>query len=263
MTFSEHLDELRKMLMKVMAVVIGFMILAFCFKKEVFGFLLGPCEGTFFTFGIIRRLIGMFGGDSMLYTSTITLITTDISSQFMAHLSVSFYLGLLMASPYILYELMRYVTPALYERERRYAYRILGTVYVLFFAGMAASYCILFPVSCRFLASYSVSPDVSAMITLDSYMSLFISLTFLMGLVFQLPVIALSLAKMGIIDASWMSRYRRHAFLGILVVAAIITPPDILTLMIVALPLYLLYEASIFGVKLMGKGKANKMLKTA
>lgn len=148
------------------------------------------------------------------------------------------------------------------KKKKKYAYRLLLSVYILFFLGMVVSYWVLFPISCRFLASYSVSPDVKALISLDSYMSLFISLTILMGIVFQLPVLALSLAKMGLIDNKFMSRYRRHAFILIVVVAAIITPPDILTLIIVALPLYFLYEVSILGVRLFCR-KESKSLKLA
>ncbi len=251
LTFSEHLDELRKALTKISFTVIVFMVIIFCFKDNVFRFLLGPCESDFATFRILRKLLSLIRPDIPLYPGNIELITTDISSQFMAHLSVSFYLGIMIASPYILYELMRYVTPALYEKEKKYAYKILLAIYLLFFLGMVVSYWILFPISCRFLASYSVSPDVKALISLDSYMSLFISLTILMGVVFQLPVLALSFAKMGIIDNKFMSHYRRHAFILIVVIAAIITPPDILTLIIVALPLYFLYEVSIIGVKLL------------
>lgn len=261
LTFGEHLDELRKVLMKVACAVALFMIVVFCFKEEVFHFLLGPCESDFATFTILRNLIARINDNIVLYPGNIELITTDISSQFMAHLSVSFYLGIMLASPYILYELMKYVTPALYDKEKRYAYRLLLSVYILFFLGMLVSYWVLFPISCRFLASYSVSPDVKALISLDSYMSLFISLTILMGVVFQLPVLALSFAKMGIIDNKFMSRYRRHAFILIVVIAAIITPPDILTLIIVALPLYFLYEVSIIGVKLLCRREAKSYKK--
>lgn len=262
LTFGEHLDELRKVLTKVACAVAVFMILVFCFKDEVFQFLLGPCESNFATFTVLRNLIARINDNIVLYPENIELITTDISSQFMAHLSVSFYLGIMLASPYILYELMRYVAPALYDKEKKYAYRLLLSVYILFFLGMLVSYWVLFPISCRFLASYSVSPDVKALISLDSYMSLFISLTILMGIVFQLPVLALSLAKMGLIDNKFMSHYRRHAFILIVVVAAIITPPDILTLIIVALPLYFLYEVSILGVRMLCR-KESKSLKLA
>ena len=249
LTFEEHLDELRKMLMKVSLCVVFFMGLIFCFKETVFGFLLAPCQSDFISFRILRELIGKFGIETNIYTNNVELITTDISSQFMAHLSASFYIGLLLASPYVLYELMRYITPALYDNEKKYASRILVAVYGLFVLGMVISYLVLFPVSCRFLSSYNVSPDVKALISLDSYLSLFVSLTFLMGLVFQLPVIAISLAKRGLINSSLMTNYRKHAFILIVVLAAIITPPDILTLIIVSIPLYLLYEVSVLGVK--------------
>lgn len=262
LTFSEHLDELRMVLTKVACAIVAFMILVFCFKDEVFRFLLGPCETDFATFDILRKVLSNFKGDVTIYPDNIELITTDISSQFMAHLSVSFYLGIMLASPYILYELMRYVAPGLYDKEKKYAYRMLTTVYFLFFLGMVVSYYVLFPISCRFLATYSVSPDVKALISLDSYMSLFISLTILMGVVFQLPVIALSLAKMGLIDGHMMKKYRRHAFILIVVIAAIITPPDILTLIIVSLPLYILYEASILGVRVLNR-KQSKSLNLA
>lgn len=257
LTFGEHLDELRKALIKVSCVILGFMVLVFCFKDSVFSFLLGPCDSSFPTFELLRSLVRKISSSAEIYPGNIDLITTDISSQFMAHLSVSFYLGILLASPYILYEIMKYVAPALYDNEKKYAFRILGAVYCLFFLGMLVSYWILFPVSCRFLASYNVSSDVKALISLDSYMSLFISLTVLMGIVFQLPVIALSLAKMGVIDHSLMTTYRRHAFILIVVIAAIITPPDILTLVIVSLPLYILYEASIVGVRIICRKKLN------
>lgn len=259
LTFGEHLEELRNAFIKVSCAVLIFMILVFCFKESVFRLLLGPCDSNFPTFELLRRLVRNFSPSVEIYPGNIELITTDISSQFMAHLSVSFYLGILLASPYILYELMRYVAPALYDNEKKYAYRILGAVYCLFFIGMLVSYWILFPVSCRFLSSYNVSPDVRALITLDSYMSLFISLTVLMGVVFQLPVIALSLAKIGIIDHSIMKAYRRHAFIFIIVISAIITPPDILTLVIVSLPLYILYEASILGVRFICRKKLKTM----
>ena len=144
---------------------------------------------------------------------------------------------------------MKYITPALYNNEKKYAFRIFISVYGLFILGMIISYLVLFPVSCRFLSSYNVSPNVKALISLDSYLSLFVSLTFLMGLVFQLPVIALSLAKIGLIDSSLMTNYRKHAFILIVVLSAIITPPDILTLIIVSIPLYILYEVSVLGVK--------------
>lgn len=179
----------------------------------------------------------------------IDLIATDLPSQFVTHLTTSIYLGLLCASPFIMYELFRFITPALLENERKYSTKIMVSVYVLFIIGVLMSYYILFPISLRFLETYSVTDKVHTMITLDSYISTFVSLTLLLGIVFQLPVIAFILAKMGILNASRMSKYRKHALIIIMLIAAIITPPDILTLVLITIPLYLLWESSILIIK--------------
>ena len=156
---------------------------------------------------------------------------------------------MLGASPYILYELFRFISPALYENERRYSVQVAGVIYVLFLMGVLMSYFVLFPISFRFLGTYSVSAKVVSNITLDSYISTFVSLTLVMGVVFQLPVIAFFLGKLEFINANMLSRYRKHAFLVIMLIAAIITPPDLMTLVLVTIPLYLLYEVSIRVVK--------------
>jgi len=168
----------------------------------------------------------------------------------MTHLTTSIYIGLLVASPYILYELFRFVSPALYDNERRYSVRAIFAVYFLFMVGVLVSYFLLFPISFRFLGTYSVAERIHSTITLDSYVSTFTTLTLLMGVVFQLPVVAYVLGRLGIVNAPMLARYRKHAFLVIMTVAAIITPgQDILTLSLVTLPLYLLYEVSIRVVK--------------
>ena len=163
----------------------------------------------------------------------------------MTHITTAVYLGLLGASPYILYELFRFISPALYENERRYSVQVAGIIYVLFMLGVLMSYFVLFPISFRFLGTYSVSAKVVSNITLDSYISTFVSLTLVMGVVFQLPVIAFFLGKLGIVTSDMLARYRKHAFIVIMLVAAIITPPDLMTLILVTIPLYLLYEVSI------------------
>ena len=177
------------------------------------------------------------------------MIATDLSSQFLTHIKTSVYLGLLGASPYILYELFSFVSPALYDKEKKYSVQIVVIVYLLFMIGVLMSYYVLFPISFRFLGTYSVAERIHSTITLDSYITTFTSLTFLMGVVFQLPVIAFALKKIGLISSGTLIKYRRHSFLIIMVVSAIITPPDIMTLILVAVPLYLLYEVSICVVK--------------
>lgn len=154
-------------------------------------------------------------------------------------------MGLLGASPYILFEMFRFVSPALYENERRYSVLVAVIIYGLFIVGVLMNYFVLFPISFRFLGTYSVSARVVSNITLDSYITTFTSLTLVMGLVFQLPVIAYFLGRMGFITSSMLSQYRRHALIAIMLLSAIITPPDVMTLILVAIPLYLLYEVSI------------------
>ena len=183
----------------------------------------------------------------------VQLIATELASQFMTHISTSIYLGLLGASPYILYELFRFVSPALYANERRYSVRIISTVYVLFIVGLLMSYYVIFPISFRFLGTYSVSAEITSTITLDSYITSFVTLTLLLGIVFQLPVIAYILGRLGIVTAPMLAAFRRHAILVIAIVAAVITPPDVMSLILVAIPLYLLYEVSIRIVAWTGK----------
>jgi len=177
------------------------------------------------------------------------MIATDLSSQFMRHITTACYLGLLGASPYILFELFRFVSPALYENERKYSGLVAIIIYTLFIIGVLMSYFVLFPISFRFLGTYSVSDKVVSNITLDSYITTFVSLTLIMGVVFQLPVVAFFLGKMGIVNAEMLSKYRKHAFLIIMLAAAAITPPDLMTLILVTIPLYLLYEVSVRVVR--------------
>lgn len=163
----------------------------------------------------------------------------------MTHITTSVYLGLLGASPYILYELFKFVSPALYESEKKYSVSVAVIIYLLFIVGVLMSYYILFPISFRFLGTYSVSENIRSTITLDSYIETFTTLTFVMGIVFQLPVIMSVLTKMGFVSYNMLAKYRKHAFLTIMVVAAIITPPDLMTLILVTVPLYMLYEISV------------------
>lgn len=249
LTFGGHLEVLRRMLFRIIAVAGVIAVVVFCFKDRTFGLLLAPSEWDFVTYRWIEHAVHLLGLDFHFEEYHIELIATDLSSQFMTHITTAVYLGLLGASPYILYELFRFISPALYENERRYSVQVAGTIYALFIIGVLMSYFVLFPISFRFLGTYSVADRVHSTITLDSYISTFTSLTLIMGVVFQLPVIAFFLGKMGIVTSDMLAQYRKHAFIIIMLVAAIITPPDIMTLVLVALPLYLLYELSIRVVK--------------
>lgn len=250
MTFGGHLEVLRRMLFRIMAVAGCLSLVIFCFKDETFNILLAPSHWDFITYRLIEDTACLLGLDFHFTPYYVDLIATDLSSQFMVHITTAVQIGLLGVSPYILYELFHFVSPALYDNERKYSVMVVSVVYILFIAGMLMSYFVLFPVSFRFLGTYSVSEQVHSTITLDSYISTFTTLTFLMGVVFQLPVIAFCLGKMGIVNAGMMGQYRKHAFLIIMVVSAVITPPDIMTLVLVTLPMYMLYEVSIKVLKL-------------
>ena len=252
LTFGGHLEVFRQMVFRILGVVVIIAVVVFCMKDTTWRLLLAPSEWDFCTYRWIERLVGMMGMDFRFEEFHVQMIATDLSSQFMTHITTAVYLGLLGASPYILLELFRFISPALYDNERKYSVQVAVVIYALFIIGVLMSYFVLFPISFRFLGTYSVSARVVSNITLDSYVTTFVTLTLLMGVVFQLPVIAFFLGKMGFITAEMLAEYRKHALIVIMLVAAIITPPDLMTLVLVTLPLYLLYEVSICILKVQG-----------
>ena len=171
----------------------------------------------------------------------------------MTHLSTSLYLGLLAASPYIMFELFRFVLPALYENERKASVIVAISMYVLFALGVLLNYYVIFPVSFRFLGTYSVDVSIESNITISSYIKTFSTLTLVMGLIFQLPIVSYILAKMDILHAEFLAHYRKYAIILIMVISAIITPPDLFTLCLVTLPMYMLYELCIIIVRKVNK----------
>ena len=245
LTFGGHLEVLRRMLFRILIVTGCFSVITFCFKDFTWHMLLAPSEDTFSTYRWIEKLTELIRPDFHFEHFHVDLITTNLSSQFMTHITTSIYIGLLGASPYLLYELFQFVSPALYENEKKYSIRVVVIVYLLFILGVLMSYYVLFPISFRFLGTYSVAEKVHSTITLDSYISTFTTLTLLMGVVFQLPVIAFTLTKLGLISSDLLAKYRKHSLILIMLVAAIITPPDVMTLILATIPLYLLYEVSI------------------
>ena len=255
LTFGGHLEVLRQMLFRIIAVVMVLAIAIFCFKDKTFELLLAPSQWDFVTYRYIEKFLHLLGSNFKFNEYHINMIATELSSQFMTHISTSLYLAMLAASPYILLELFHFITPALYENEKKYSVQVAITVYLLFIIGVLMSYFVLFPISFRFLGTYQVSGMVTPNITLKSYITTFTTLTLVMGLVFQLPVIAFFLGKLKVINAEMLSHYRKYALLVIMLVAAIITPPDLMTLILVTIPLYLLYEVSILVLKRMEKRK--------
>lgn len=237
-TFWDHLDELRWAIIRSLGVVVVFAVAMFCLKDQLFAVVLAPRSSDFVTY----RLMGA-------EAFSIPLMNIGLTEQFMTHMRVAVYAGLLFALPYVLYELFRFISPGLYRHERRAATWIVCSSYLMFALGTAVNYFIIFPFTVRFLGTYQVSADVANMLTLQSYIDTLITMSFVIGLIFELPVVCTILGRMGFVNGSLMRRYRRHAVVAILVVAAIITPTtDVFTLMVVSLPIWLLYEVSILLV---------------
>lgn len=254
-TFGTHLEVLRQMLFRILGISLILAIVVFIFKDFVWDILLAPSKYNFVTYRGIEHCLQGLGFDFHFSPFEVDFITTELSSQFMLHMSTSFYLGILISSPYILYELFRFIVPALYDNERKYAKRFVYIVYMLFVLGVLLSYFVIFPIAFRFLGTYNIQESITGMISLNSYVSTFTSLTLVMGVVFQLPVIAYILAKLGIADFKMLAKYRKHSLLIITVVSAFITPPDIMSCILVSLPLYLLYELSILIARKVYKGE--------
>lgn len=181
---------------------------------------------------------------------SIRLINTGLAQQFIIHIKTALCAGVLCTSPYILYQLFRFVSPALYDNERKYVTRMVVGGYAMFSLGVLVSYFLIFPLTFRFLGTYQVSGDVDNLITLDSYISTFVMMCLAMGIVFEIPILSWLFSKLGFLSADFMRKYRKHAIVIILVVAAIITPTsDVFTLSLVAFPMWILYEVSIWIVK--------------
>ena len=222
--------------MAIAAIAMG--LVAFAMKETLFDIVLAPSKSDFFLY----RIIGAEPFD-------IKLINTGLAEQFTIHMKVALVTGLIVASPYVLYILFSFVSPALYENERRYSVRITLSAYLMFLLGVAVNYFLVFPLTVRFLGTYQVNNSVENMLTISSYVDTLLMLSLMMGVVFELPVLSWLLAKFGLLRREWMVSYRKHAFVAILIVAAVITPTsDIFTLLIVSLPIWLLYECSIFIV---------------
>lgn len=249
LTFWDHLDVLRGSLIKIVMVTVLFMIVAFVMKDALFSIILAPKESDFITYQWLEKAAQLIKPDARLESFQVELINTGLANQFMIHMKMALLMGALVASPYIIYLLFNFVAPALYENEKRYATRLVGGSYVMFMLGVLLSYFLIFPFTFRFLGTYQVSEDVTNMISLESYTDTLWTLSFLMGVVFEIPIVCWLLAKFGLLKAGMMQAYRRHAIVAILVVAAIITPTtDVFTLLLVAMPIWMLYEFSILIV---------------
>ncbi|MBP5210770.1 MAG: twin-arginine translocase subunit TatC [Bacteroidales bacterium] len=249
MSFWDHLDELRAVLIRSFVVLAVLMVVAFCFKEPIFNAIFAPLSSDFILFRLFNSLLGALHlAPSAPFD--IQIMNIEIAAQFFTHLRVSLYVALIVAMPFIIYQIWTFVRPALYENEKKAIRSAFGFASILFYIGVFVGYFLVLPLTVRFLGTYQVSADVPNQIALNSYIGMFMSLVLIMGIIFEMPILALVLSKIGVINRDMMKRYRKHAVIILLILAAIITPSgDAVTLMFVAVPLYLLYEFSIVVCK--------------
>ncbi|MBO6306932.1 MAG: twin-arginine translocase subunit TatC [Paludibacteraceae bacterium] len=241
-SFWDHLDELRSVLIRCVVAWGICAVAAFCFRDALFAFLFAPSHPDFITYRLLDSLPCGEGWGGV----SVSFINTRLAAQFTTHMQVAALAGVVIAFPYLIWQLYGFLSPALYANEKRAAGRIIGFGTLLFFCGVALNYLIIFPFAFRFLATYQVQPEVVNQIALDSYVSTLLILSLLMGILFEMPLVAWALGKAGLLEAAWLKQYRRHALVALMILAAVITPTgDAFTLMLVTIPLYLLYELSI------------------
>lgn len=252
MSFWAHLDALRSVIVKIGVVMLALAVGYFAAMPWIFDHVItAPCSGSF----VLYRLFGFLHGDGTWLPDLsdggfkVELINIELASQFMVHMSASFWAAFVTGFPIVVYLLWTFVEPGLYEKEKRGARRAFIFGNLLFYLGTLAGYFLVFPLALRFLADYQLSDKIASTVSLTSYMDTFYMILLMMGLLFELPLVAWMLGKAGVLKRSFFSRYRRHAAVAILVLAAVLTPTgDIFTLFVTFFPVYMLWEASAFLV---------------
>ncbi|MDR1344669.1 MAG: twin-arginine translocase subunit TatC [Tannerellaceae bacterium] len=256
MSFWDHLEELRWTLFRSILALLIFAIGFFAFMRGENGifnaFIMGPTRGDFITYRLICTVGSYFSVLNEFCDTAfrISLINIKLATQFFTHMTTSFWLSLVCTFPYLMFEVWRFIRPALYENEKKSVRWVFLFGTVMFFIGCAIGYFMVFPMTLRFLATYQISEAIEEQVSLDSYMDNFLMLIFIMGIIFEMPLVSWLLSKLGLLKRSFFARYRRHAIVVLLMLAALITPSgDPFTLSLVFIPLYSLYELSAFFVK--------------
>jgi sec-independent protein translocase protein TatC len=248
MSFLDHLEALRWHILRSLAAIIFLMIVAFFSKKLLFhDIILAPSRTDFWTYRMLCKL-GVYLDQPFLCVEKLSfsIQSRTLTGQFTTHIGVSFVAGLIMAFPYVFWEIWQFVKPGLYPKERSMTRGSVFYVSLLFFLGISFGYWILSPLSINFLANYQIDESILNEVDLLSYIETLMMMVLACGLMFQLPMVVLVLAKAGLVNTSFLKTYRRHAILVIVIVSAILTPsPDMFSQIIVALPIYMLYELSI------------------
>ncbi len=239
MSFWDHLEVLRGTLFRSVLVITLVSVVVFCFKGIVFdGIVLAPTKGDF----VIYKWLNM-GNFQM------SLVNLDISAQFFVHLRVAFQLGFILAFPYVCFEVWKFIAPALYKNEKKAVRGSFLAASFLFYLGLVIGYYLIVPLSLNFFMGYTISDEVVNTISLTSYISMFTSTVLAFGIVFEFPIVVVILSKLGIVTRDTLKKYRRHAIVVILCIAAIITPADPMSMIIAAAPLLLLYEVCVMCCK--------------
>lgn len=249
MTFLDHLEELRWHIIRAFSAILLFTVIAFISKDFIFGVLiLGPSKPDFATYKFFCYLAQLWDMPTLCIDKlNFTLQSRQMTGQFMMHITSSFVAGFIVAFPYVCWEVWRFIKPGLYIKERKATSGIVFFVTLLFVIGLLFGYYVISPMSINFLANYQLDPSILNQFDITSYISTLVMMVLASGLMFQLPMVIWVLTKIGIITPNFMRTYRRHSIMVILIIAAIITPsPDIFSQILVAFPLYILYEGSIF-----------------
>jgi sec-independent protein translocase protein TatC len=251
MSFFDHIDVLRKHLLRALLVTVIFTALAFWFYEFIFeSVIMGPKKPDFWTYRMMCNLVESFpslGSEFCITEINGKIINTEMAGQFTLQINSCIMAGIVFAVPYLLFELWLFIKPALHENERKSASGFVFFSSLLFVIGILFGYFIICPLSINFLTNFSVSKEIENTFTITSYLSSVATLTIGTGIIFELPVVIYILSKFGIMTPAFMRASRRYATVIILVIAAIVTPtPDMITMLVVAFPLFILYELSIF-----------------
>ena len=255
MSFLDHVEELRWHLVRSTFAILVFASVAFVMKGFIFNTILfAPKNADFFTYRFFCTVSRFFGTEGLCIEELpFTFQSLAMAEQFSIHIWTSITVGFIVAFPYIIYEVWRFISPGLYEKERKGARSFIFVSSFLFFIGVLFGYYVVTPLSVNFLGSYSISEMVERNIKIGSYIGLVRSSVLASGLIFELPIIMYFLTKMGLITPSFLRKYRKHALVLVLILAAIITPPDVISQVIVAIPILILYEVSIYISKIVLK----------
>ena len=262
MSFFDHLEELRWHIIRGALAVVIFASVAFFFKEFLFDqVIFGPKSLNFWTYRMFCKLsVVVHQPDLCVKKFNFIIQNTELAGQFSMHFMVAIFAGIILGFPYLLWELWRFISPALKIKEKKYSTGLIGAGSLLFLTGVIFGYFIIFPLTINFLAGYTVSSEIINQITLDSYISMLLTLSLATGITFELPILAYFLSQVGILTPKMMRKNRRYAIVGILIVAAVITPsPDIMTQLIVSTPLFILFEISIFVSAAVQRTKARAL----